>query len=64
MLWMIRFKDLQKRKVTKYIMYIYDFEVLVLYLIVSILCYFILVFHHISEGSIIEFTLLNLFNIF
>ncbi len=40
----------------------YNFEVLVLHLIISIFCYFILLLHFISEGNIVLFTPLLLFD--
>ncbi len=55
-------------KITKYI-YLstvlkYSFEVLVLYLSVSIFCYFILLLNQTSEANIVLFTPLHLFDNF
>ncbi len=50
-------------EVTKYIyssaVLNYSFEVLVLYLSISLFCYFILLLHYISEENIVHFTPLH-----
>ena len=55
-------------KITKYIysstVLKYNFELLVLYLSISVWCYFILPLHYISEGNIVLSTPLHLFDSF